>query len=100
MTSLTDSGGRVVDLTTAGAPGQAPGQTVPVTASKTWSQYRVLLTPNATNLVGVPHTFTATVQQTGVINPTEGDWTAVPAGTTLTASTTPAGRRSIRRRRV
>ena len=73
---------------------------MPLTASKTWSQYRVLLTPNATNLTGVAHTFTATVQHTGVANPTEADWTAVPDGTTLTASTPPVRGRSIRRRRV
>ena len=72
-------------------PGQAPGQVVPLTATKTWLQYRVLLSPSATNLVGVPHTFTATVQQTGVANPTEADWTAVPDGTTLTASTSGPG---------
>jgi hypothetical protein len=91
VTSLTDSAGNVVDLTTAGAPGQTPVQQVPLTASKTWLQYRVLLTANATNLTGVPHTFTATVQQTGVTNPIEADWTAVPNGTTLTASTTGSG---------
>ncbi len=91
VTSLTDSGGRVVNLAVVGAPGQAPGQTVPLTATKTWSQYRVLLTPSATNLVGVPHTFTATVQHTEVPNPTEGDWVSVPDGTTLTASTTGPG---------
>ena len=61
----------LIDLTVAGAPGQAPGQKVPLTATKTWLQYRVLLSPSATNLIGVPHTFTATVQTTGVANPTE-----------------------------
>ena len=45
----------------------------------------------ATNLVGQPHTFTATVQQTAVPNPTEADWTAVPDGTTLIASTSGSG---------
>jgi hypothetical protein len=91
VVSLTDSGGATVDLTAAGMPGQAPGQVVPLTASKTWLQYRVLLSPNATNLVGVPHTFTATVQTSGVANPTEADWQAVSDGTTLTASATPPG---------
>ena len=79
----------LVDLTTAGAPGQAPDQVVPLTATKTWSQYRVLLTPSATNLTGVAHTFTATVQHSDVIDPTEADWTAVPDGTTL--AVTPSG---------
>ncbi len=92
VTSLTDTDGVTsVDLTTPGSPGTSPDQQVPLTASKTWLQYRVLLSPSATNLVGVPHTFTATVQQTGVANPTEADWTAVPVGTTLTASTTGPG---------
>jgi fimbrial isopeptide formation D2 family protein len=88
VTSLTDSGGRVVDLTVAGARGQAPGQTVPLTASKTWLRYRVLLSANATNLTGVAHTFTATVQQTDMAD-ADAEWTAVPDGTTLTA--TPSG---------
>ncbi len=47
---------------------------MPLTASKTWLAYRVLLDAAATNLVGVPHTFTATVQQTGVANPADADW--------------------------
>ncbi len=91
VTSLTDSAERVVDLSTAEAPGQATDQTVPLTASKTWLQYRVLLSPNATNLVGVPHTFTATVQQTGVADPAETDWAAVPDGTTLAVTTSGTG---------
>ena len=91
VTGLTDSGGRAVDLTVAGAPGQAPGQVVPVTASKTWSQYRVLLSPSATNLTGSG----AHVHGDGAAHrcgdPTEADWTAVPDGTTLTATTTGSG---------
>jgi hypothetical protein len=39
----------------------------------------------------VPHTFTATVQQTAVAIPADADWTAVPDGTTLTASTAGVG---------
>jgi fimbrial isopeptide formation D2 family protein len=90
VTSLTDSGGRVVNLTVAGAPGQATNQVVPLATSKTWLQYRVLLNPpSATNLTGVSHTLTATVQQTGIPNPTNSDWTAVPDGTTLAAAPTP-----------
>jgi hypothetical protein len=91
VTSLTDSAGRLVDLTTVDAPGQSAGQEVPLTTTKTWLQYRVLLETAATNLTGVPHTFTATVQQTAVTTPTNADWTAVPNGTTLTASTTGPG---------
>ena len=53
-------------------PGQAPGQVVPLTATKTWSQFRVLLSPSATNLVGVPHTFTATVQTSRCGEPDRG----------------------------
>jgi hypothetical protein len=89
--NLTDSDGRLVDLTTAGSPGQAAGQRVPLTASKTWSQYRVVLTPSATNLVGVAHTFTATVQHAVVNDPTEADWMTVPDGTTLTVATSGSG---------
>src|SRR5262249_23312173 len=77
----------VVDLTTPGAPGQAAGQVVPLTSAKTWLQYRVLLSPDTTNLVGQAHTFTATVQQSAAPNPAPGDWAAVADGTTLTAST-------------
>ena len=91
VTSLTDSGGRLIDLTVLGAPGQAPGQAVPLTATKTWLQYRVLLSPDATNLVGVPHTFTATVQTSGVANPTESDWVAASDLTTLTATASGSG---------
>src|SRR5262249_40209029 len=49
VTSLTDSSGAVVDLTTAGAIGQGAGQEVPLEAAKTWLQYRVLLETAATN---------------------------------------------------
>jgi len=86
VTSITD-GTTVVDLT-AGAPGLAANQRVPLTTTKTWLQYRVVLPDPATNLVGETHTFIATVQQTGVADPTEADWTAVPDGTTLTANAT------------
>ena len=60
---------------------------VPLTASKTWLGYRVSLSPAATNLVGVPHTFTATVEQSA-----DGTtWSPVPDGTTLTATTSGVG---------
>ena len=86
VTGLTD-GAFVVDLTVPGAPGQADTQVVPLTASKTWLGYRVTLDAPATNLVGVPHTFTATVEQSADGN----TWTAVPDGTTLTATTSGTG---------
>jgi fimbrial isopeptide formation D2 family protein len=91
VTSLTDSSGALVDLTTLGAPGQSAGQQIPLTTTKTWLQYRVLLSPDTTNLVGQPHTFTATVQQSAVANPTPADWVPVADGTTLTASAAGAG---------
>ena len=94
VTTLTD-GLFVVDLT-AGGPteGRAPEQVVPLTSSKTWRGYRVSLSPAATNLVGVPHTFTATVEQSAD-GPT---WSAVPDGTTLTATTTGRAQSTIRHR--
>ena len=63
----------------------------PAVRTKTWVAYRVLLSPPATNLVGEPHTFTATAQFSGVENPADTDWTAVPNGTTLTATSTGPG---------
>jgi hypothetical protein len=92
VTSLTD-GTFTIDLTVPNAPGQAAGQAVPLSASKTWLSYRVSLTAPATNLIGQSHTFTATVQQTGVANPVDSDWVAVPDGTTL--SVTPTGTGTI-----
>jgi hypothetical protein len=91
VTSLTDSSGATVDLTNPGAVGQAAGQVVPLTASKTWLQYRVLLDTAATNLVGQSHTFNATVQQSALETPTDADWTGVPDGTTLAASASGSG---------
>jgi hypothetical protein len=45
VTSLTDSAGDVVDRTTAGARDQAPGQVVPLTATKTWIAGGVIVPP-------------------------------------------------------
>ena len=53
-----------VDLTTAGAIGQAPGQVVPVTAAKTWVAYTVTISPSANNPVGTQHDFTITATVT------------------------------------
>jgi hypothetical protein len=64
------------------------------TSSKTWLEYRVLADDNATNLVGDPHTFELTVQQTAVPpadrDDADGsaDWEAVPDETILDVSTT------------
>ena len=87
VTSITD-GAFVVDLTPGGSTiGRSDDQTVPLTASKTWLGYRVSLDAPATNLVGVSHTFTATVEQSA-----DGiTWGPVPFGTTLTATTTGPG---------
>ena len=87
MTGVTD-GAFVVDLTSGGSTvGHAATQVVPVTASKTWLGYRVALSGAATNLVGVPHTFTATVEQSA-----DGTtWSPVPDGSTLTATTAGPG---------
>src|SRR5262249_47868902 len=46
--SLTDSAGHVVDLTTAGAHGQAEGQVVPLSATKTWIAGEVIVPPPPT----------------------------------------------------
>ena len=87
MTSVTD-GAFVVDLTSGGSTmGRSADQTVPLTATKTWLGYRVSLSAAATNLVGVPHTFTATVEQSADGN----TWTPAPDGTTLTATTAGPG---------
>jgi uncharacterized repeat protein (TIGR01451 family) len=50
----------------------------PVTAVKTYRQYRILAEPDATNLVGNPHTFTFTVQYTE-----GGEWADL-VGSTVT----------------
>ena len=86
MTSVLD-GAFLVDLDGVGGAGQAASQVVPLTTSKTWLGYRVSLDAPATNLVGVPHTFTATVEQSA-----DGTtWSPVPDGTTLTATTSGTG---------
>ncbi len=101
MTTLTD-GDFIVDLTAGGrAGGQAPDQEVPLDSVEDVARVPgACSTAAATNLVGVPHTFTATVQQTDVADPADSDWVAVPDGTTLTADA--RGRRDdqIRRRRA
>ena len=64
MTVTVNGTPLTVDLTTPGAPGQAPGQVIPVTAAKTWVAYTVTISPSANNPVGTQHDFTITATVT------------------------------------
>ena len=84
--TLLETDDWTIDLEAVGL-GQSEQLTIPVEATKTWVAYRASVTPNATNLVGDPHTFDVLVEQTenGL------DWVAVPDGTTLTWTLTGPG---------
>jgi hypothetical protein len=73
------NGVTTVKASTSVAAGGAPGGTILLSrstgdnlhndgpnAQKTWADVRITITPDATNEVGVPHTFTVTVEQKDV----------------------------------
>lgn len=58
---------------------------------KTWRAYRASIAEDGLNLVRDAHTFTVTVEQTDVADPSEEDWQAAPDGTTATVAATGPG---------